>query len=164
MKLFTSDNCSYSEADVNPSTRPGRLGYRSIPPGFNRKTSKEGDWTPDTNSESDAFKREGSATSLCSNDSLESLEAAKASFFGTCLDNSPSMTSSGYHSDDLPASNSETGVVAVNGDNSPFRAGPSAIANTVATSPSLSVSNTQKYDPKHYQDENNKHSSTPVSS
>ena len=58
------------------------------------------------------------------------------------MENSPSITSSGYHSDELHASE----TVGVNGGNSPPRVlGPA--------SPSLSTSSVSGYDATRYQDE-----------
>lgn len=173
VKLFTS-NSSYDEPDTNPPNSPGRLGYRSIPSGGSRQSSMESDFPPDTssretpsltklNSESDVFERENSAASLRSNDSSESLEVGKG-HSGARLGNSPSITSSGYHSDDLHTAVSDPYVVAVNGNNSPSRLGSSSLSNSLASSPSRCAVSTQRYDPKHYQDENNDKTSTLVSS
>ena len=66
------------------------------------------------------------------------------------MENSPSITSSGYHSDELHASE----TVGVNGGNSPSRVlGPA--------SPSLSTSSVSGYDATRYQDETSSEATLP---
>ena len=149
-KLFTSS--SLDEADANPPHSPGRLGYRSIPPAVPRQSTKEEELVPGSplhgNSRPDILQREGSTTSLHSNDSSDSIEGKKIQ--GNHMENSPSITSSGYHSDEIHASD----TAGVNGDNSPPRvSGPA--------SPSLSTSSVSGYDATRYQDETSTEATLP---
>ena len=149
-KLFTSN--SLDEVDVNPPHSPGRLGYRSIPPIAQKQSNREDELAQDSalhdatgdDSGPDVFLRENSATSLHSNDSSDSLEGVKKNI-NNHAENSPSITSSGYHSDEVHAND----AVTVNGNNSPPRVsgGP-----TLSFSPSHPAPNVSTYDATRYQD------------
>jgi hypothetical protein len=150
--MYTSN--SFDEMDANPPQSPGRLGYRSIPPAVQRPSSRGEELVPDSSlhdrvtDSSDVFQRENSATSLHSNDSSESLEDKKN------LVNSPSITSSGYHSDEIHT----TDTVTVNGDNSPPRV---PVQTTLPASPSVSTSSVSAYDATRYQDETSRKATLP---
>lgn len=158
-KVFVSN--SFDETDTNPAPNsPGRLGYRSIPHPVQRPPSRDGESAldpslPDSrslvreNSLPEVFQREGSTTSLHSNDSSESLDGSKKNP-SNHLQSSPSITSSGYHSDEIHASNSETGIVTVNGNSSPPRV---LDVTTLPASPSQTTSSVSSYDASRYQDE-----------
>ncbi|CAB4013973.1 CLIP-associating 1-like isoform X2 [Paramuricea clavata] len=155
-KVFTSN--SFDEAEANPPHSPGRLGYRSIPPAVQRQPNREEDLAPDStlhdsvrgNSTSDIFQRENSTTSLHSNDSSDSIEGKKNL---VNHENSPSITSSGYHSDEIHTGD----AVTVNGDNSP----PSVSGeSTLPASPS--TSNVSTYDAKRYQDQTSSEATLPL--
>lgn len=149
-KLFTSS--SLDEADANPPHSPGRLGYRSIPPAALRQSPREEELVPDSSLQSNSIlQREGSTTSLHSNDSSDSLEGKKIQ--GNHMENSPSITSSGYHSDELHASE----TVGVNGGNSPPRVlGPASLSLSSPSSSSVSG-----YDATRYQDETSSEATLP---
>ena len=155
-KLYTSN--SFDETDVNPPQSPGRLGYRSIPPAVQRHSNRVEDLLLDSSlhnsvaDSSDVFQRANSTSSLHSNDSSESLEGKKN--LGNHLENSPSITSSGYHSDDIHTSD----PVTVNGDNSPPRV---PVESTLPPSPSMSASSVSAYDATRYQDETTNEATLP---
>ena len=149
------------EPDANPPHSPGRLGYRSIPPAVQRQSNREENLAPDSslrdsvseNPGSDVFQRENSTTSLHSNDSSESLEGKKINL-GNHLENSPSITSSGYHSDEIHTGD----TVTVNGDNSPARV---SSESTLPASPSMSTTSVSTYDATRYQDETSSEATLP---
>lgn len=155
-KLFKSN--TLDEGDVSHS--PGRLGYRSIPHGSQRQSNKEelasDSGLPDrlrNNSDLDVFQRENSATSLHSSDSSESLEGKKNQ--GNQVENSPSITSSGYHSDEIH----HTESLPVIGDNTPPRC---SVDSALPASPSMPSNSVHAYDATRYQDETS--SPTPLPS
>ncbi|XP_028390905.1 CLIP-associating protein 2-like isoform X3 [Dendronephthya gigantea] len=148
-KLFTSN--SLDEVD-NPPHSPGRLGYRSIPPIVQKQSNREDELAHDSalhdaagdDSAPDVFLRENSATSLHSNDSFDSLEGVKRNL-NNHAENSPSITSSGYHSDEIHTNE----AVTVNGNTSPPRVSG---VSTLSSSPSHPAHNVSTYDATRYQD------------
>ncbi|XP_046864639.1 CLIP-associating protein 1-like isoform X2 [Xenia sp. Carnegie-2017] len=149
LKKVDNDPRAYiSKSDVSnakPPSSPGRLGYRSIPLAAPRHSSNGDDPVASVDVVSNALsplQREDSATSLRSNESSESLEGKKAC--GNPPENSPSITSSGYHSDEIHTND----TVINNSSRHVLHSEPK-----LPTSPSFSVSKNTEYDASRYQDE-----------
>ena len=162
-KLFTSN--SFDETDANPPHSPGRLGYRSIPSAVQRPSSNDEDLLPDSvlhDNSSDVFQREDSATSLHSNESNESSDSKKN--ISNHLENSPSITSSGYHSDEIHTND----AVTVNGVNNSHRVldestiPTSPSTSTLTASPSASTSSVSTYDATRYEDKTSSETTLPT--
>ncbi|XP_046860667.1 CLIP-associating protein 1-like isoform X1 [Xenia sp. Carnegie-2017] len=149
LKKVDNDPRAYtSKSDVSnakPPSSPGRLGYRSIPLAAPRHSSNGDDPVASVDvvsNELSPLQREDSATSLRSNESSESLEGKKAC--GNPPENSPSITSSGYHSDEIHTND----TVINNSSRHVLHSEPK-----LPISPSFSVSKNTEYDASRYQDE-----------